>query len=126
RKEFETNRRILSFQEYLALLAEEPERQLRGSAQYLVDMLDHFGKTPLSIEETAPLDHTTVYRFHLFDLPIEGVAPKLVGQEEVQSEIYHTLVSFARQGMSNKLVLLHGPNGSAKSTLIQGLMGGME
>src|SRR5262249_16069804 len=39
---------------------------------------------------------------------------------------YRSLNAFARQGINNKLVLLHGPNGSAKSSLIHSLMGGIE
>jgi serine protein kinase len=37
----------------------------------------------------------------------------------VQLETYDVLKSFVRDGRPNKLVLLHGPNGSAKSTFIR-------
>lgn len=119
KKEFESNKRILSFEEYLALLGEQAPRQVRGTAQYAVDMMDYFGKTSSS-------DPATPVRFKLFDLPVDGQAPKVVGQEQVQNQIYRTLKSFARSRFNNKLVLLHGPNGSAKSSLIHALMGGME
>lgn len=125
RKDFETNRRILSFEEYLALLSEKPEQQLRGSAKYILDMLDFYGKEPVVHAKEASSNEPPIYRFRVFDSPIDGMAPKLVGQEEVQTEIYNTLQSFVRQGMNNKLILLHGPNGSAKTTLIHALMGGM-
>lgn len=119
RKDFESNRRVLAFDEYLALIAERPEQQLRGSAQYALSMLDHYGKT--KIEGDGEL-----YRFHLFDQPVDGIAPKVVGHERVQTQIYKALQSFVQQGMNNKLLLLHGPNGSAKSTIIHALMEGME
>ena len=121
KKEFDSNRRVLSFDEYLGLLAEKPETHLRGCAQYLVDMMDHFGKKPKNPNEKSP----SVFRFKLFD-EADGVVPKLIGQEEVQTHIYNSLRSFARQGISNKLVLLHGPNGSAKSTIAHSLMHAME
>ncbi|MGE0616160.1 MAG: serine protein kinase PrkA [Bacteriovoracia bacterium] len=125
RKNFESSRRILSFEEYLQLIREQPNLQLRGAAQYFVDMMDFYGKT---VEATIPgaASDKKIYRFKLFDFPIEGITPKAVGQEEVQTQIYNTLKTFTRQGMNNKLILLHGPNGSAKTTLIHGLMGGLE
>jgi serine protein kinase len=117
RKEFEANRRILSFDEYVALVGERPADQLRGSAKYLADMMDHHGRDELDSGLT---------RFRVFDEPLDGSAPKVVGQEEVQNHIYRSLRTFSRQGINNKLVLLHGPNGSAKSSIVHALMGGIE
>ena len=126
KKEFDSNRSILSFDEYVSLFAEFPERQTRGSASYLADMMDHFGKTPLP-QAGGPAGATsTGFRFHLFDLPTDGLAPKVVGQEGVQNHIYRVLRTFTRQGLNNKLILLHGPNGSAKSSIAHALMGGLE
>jgi serine protein kinase len=123
RKEFEANRRVLSYDEYLALLGEQPDRQMRGSARYMADMMDHYGRDPLPQEgHGTPLPQ----RFKLFDLPIEGISRKVIGQEQVQNQIYRALRTFTRQGANNKLLLLHGPNGSAKSTIVLALMGGLE
>jgi serine protein kinase len=125
KKEFDSNRRILSFDEYLLLVSDQPEKQTRGSARYLGDMMDHFGTT-----ELAPNDPSYAmgvhHRFGLFDRPVDGIVPKIVGQEIVQNQIYRSLKTFARQGFNNKLVLLHGPNGSAKTSIIHSLMAGME
>ena len=119
KREFEAGRRILSFSEYLMLLAERPEAQLRGSARYVVDMIDHFGRSHFSPPgESLSARAPSAHRYGVFDLPVDGSAPKVVGQEEVQTSIYRTLQGFARQGINNRLVLLHGPNGSAKSTMI--------
>ena len=129
KKDFESNRRLLSFDEYVQLIAERPEVHLRGCAEYMTDMMDHYGKTPVSgnatSQESEEKLHGT-FRFHLFDFPIEGVVPKLVGQEAVQTQIYNCLRTFVRQGMNNKLILLHGPNGSAKSTIAHAMMASME
>jgi predicted Ser/Thr protein kinase len=116
---FDRARAVLSFDEYLGVLAENPERQLRGSAQYMADMMDYFGKTAASDPASGIED-----RFRVFDATPSS--RKVVGLEAVQNAIYRSLRTFERQGFNNKLILLHGPNGSAKSSLIHALMTGME
>ncbi len=126
KKAFESNRRLLTFDEYLSLMAEKPEQQLRGSARYALDMMDWHGKTPVPQKEQLPSLSVGLQRFKLFDFPIDGTTHKVVGQEIVQNQIYRALRTFARQGYNNKLLLLHGPNGSAKSSIIHALMAGLE
>jgi predicted Ser/Thr protein kinase len=125
RKEFDSNRKILSFDEYLHLLAENPARQLRGSARYMADMMDSFGKTELTPSDPSWQTGATV-RFKLFDRPVGDIAARIVGQELVQGHIYRSLKAFSRGGLNNKLILLHGPNGSAKSSIMHAMMAGME
>src|SRR6185369_15657531 len=60
-----------------------------------------------------------VRRFHLFDAPWAGGEDRLFGQEHVQNGVYRVLRSFVQDGRPNKLILLHGPNGSAKSTFVR-------
>jgi len=115
---FDRSRSVLSFDEYLGVLAENPERALRGSAAYMADMMDSFGKTPA--DPASGLED----RFRVFEATASS--RKVVGLESVQHGIYNSLRTFERQGFNNKLVLLHGPNGSAKSSLIHALMIGME
>ncbi len=120
RDDFTRNRRVLSFAEYLSLVVAEPGRQLRSSTQYITDCFDHYGTSQV----TYPWGE--VRRFHLFDAPWAGGEDKLFGQEHVQNAVYRTLRSFVQDGRPNKLVLLHGPNGSAKSTFIRLLGRGLE
>jgi serine protein kinase len=110
--EFKKNQQILSFEEYLKLIDQKPRIHLRGSSQYAADTLDFFGKTG------------EVY--NVFHQPMDGVTARVVGQEVVQKQVYNALKAFARQGQNNRLILLHGPNGSAKSTLVSALMQGLE
>ena len=47
-RDFLQDRSILSFEEYLELFLQGPHSQVRNSAQYLRDVLDHFGTAPVS------------------------------------------------------------------------------
>ena len=125
RQRYEAERRVLSFEEYLELVAKHPARHTRDAARYVRDCLDHFG----TYDVERPTG--TVRRFRLFDLPFEddhdGARREyLVGQEQVQETLYRTLSNFAREGRSNRLLLLHGPNGSAKSTFAACVLKGLE
>jgi len=110
---FAHNRRVLSFGEYLELVMAEPHRQLRASSQYLVDCFDHYGST------LVDYPWGQVRRFHLFDCPWDDGRDRLIGQEAVAAQVYRAAQNFVRDGAVNKLVLLHGPNGSAKSTMVR-------
>ena len=102
--EFKANQQILSFADFLKLIDAKPKTHLRASAQYAADMLAHFGQ------------NGEVYK--IFD-------QKVIGLERVQHQIEQILSAFAKLGTNNRLILLHGPNGSAKSTLISAFMEGM-
>jgi predicted Ser/Thr protein kinase len=56
----------------------------------------------------------------VFDLETH-LRPKIVGCEPVHEDIYHALGEFVAQGMTNKLILMYGPNGSAKSSTVDAL-----
>jgi serine protein kinase len=113
RDDFTRNRRVMAFAEYLNLVLAEPLRQLRSSTQYMVDCFDYYGTSMVKYPWGE------VRRFHLFDAPWAGGEDRLFGQEPVQNGVYRVLRSFVQDGRPNKLILLHGPNGSAKSTFIR-------
>src|SRR5688572_14229337 len=123
-RDFEQERRVLSFQEYLELFASDPVRHSRDASRYLRDTFEHYGKVTLD----RPWGTET--RFRLFDLPFvddgAGAPDALVGQEAIQGELYRVLSNFAREGRPNRIVLMHGPNGSAKSTAAACIMRALE
>ena len=121
-KRFQKGRRVLSFAEYLDLFASDPVRHARDSSRYLRDCFDHYGT--VSVEQ--PWGRFT--RWRLFDLPWDPTQAHhaLIGQEQVQEEIYRSISNFVREGRPNRLVLLHGPNGSAKSTIVACIMRALE
>ncbi len=120
RDNFARNRRVISFGEYLSLFGTDPAQQLRSAGQYLRDVFDYFGTEPIRTPRGPMI------RWRLFDCPWDGGKDALVGQEEVQAAVYRLVSNFAREGRTNRLVLLHGPNGSAKSTFVACLQRGME
>jgi predicted Ser/Thr protein kinase len=120
RESFARNRRVMSFGEYFSLFAGDASRQVRSAAQYVRDVFDHFGteivRTPRGLQT----------HWKLFDCPWDGGKDALAGQEEVQAAVYRLVSNFAREGRTNRLILLHGPNGSAKSTFVASLQRAME
>ena len=110
----------LSFSEYLHQLQEDPAGQCRGAARYLVDTFDYFGSQVID----TPTGRKT--RYHLFDAEFADRQGRVAGQEEAQHAIYKLLTNFAREGHTTRLILLHGPNGSAKTSLIRAMTRAVE
>lgn len=117
---FVANRMILSFEEYVDLFQREPRRQARSAAQYLRDAMDSFGFA----DSDGPVGR--LRRFHLFDAPFDAGEGRIAGQEETQAAIYRQVSNFVRAGRVNKLILLHGPNGSAKTSIVNALVRALE
>ena len=97
-----------SFDEYMKIFEKEPAREVRSSNLYLKDMFDYFGRSPQG-------------GFNLFTREHPD-APPVHGQTYVQQRIYLALQNFIEEGFNNKFLLLVGPNGSSKSSLIKKIM----
>ena len=123
-RDFREERRLLSFREYVTLFATDPVRHSRDASRYVRDMFDFYGRASVQ----RPWGSST--RFKLFDLPFleehDANHDALVGQDAVQFEIYRALNNFVREGRPNRILLLHGPNGSAKSTVAACIMRALE
>jgi serine protein kinase len=117
--EFQATRRLLSFDEWFALLSAEPTIHARSAAQYVRDAFEHFGTRSVRTPKGQ------IQRLCLFDSEFDGWH-RLVGQEEAQNELSEAIEGFVRLGRVNKLLLLHGPNGSAKSTMLESLQRALE
>jgi serine protein kinase len=120
RETFAHKRLLMSFAEYFALFGADPARHSRSAAQYLRDVFDFFGTANVK-SSRGPLT-----RWNLFDCAWDDGKDSLMGQEEVQASVYRLISNFAREGRTNRLILLHGPNGSSKSTFVAILQRGME
>lgn len=117
---FASLQQILSFDEYLREVLKAPHLHARNAAGYMRDMFDAYGV------DTARGTRGSVRRFRLFDAPFNEGATQVFGQEEVQGEVYRHLTSFVERGRVDKLIMIHGPNGTAKSTFVECIMAGLE
>lgn len=117
---FESDRALLAFDDYLDEVSAHPERHLRDSNRYLYDAVRSFGSS--SVER--PYGRFT--RYHIFDAPFDHGVDAVSGQEEAQTQLVGLLDDFIREGRANRLILLHGPNGSAKTSMISCLQRGLE
>jgi serine protein kinase len=113
KQDYGATRRVMTFGEYMELFLADPRRHARNAAEYIVDSFEFFGDVEV---ETAV---NTERHWNLFDTPFEQGKDRLIGHARVQDHIYRILSNFRRQGLVNKLILLHGPNGSAKSSILE-------
>jgi len=115
-KEDQNRAEILSFNEYLDLFEKRPEQEIRPTYLYLADMMNYFG-------QEQKKQGLTFYK--LFELDHDDTPP-VFGQHKIQEAIIQNLKNFSEEGFNNKFILLVGPNGSAKSSLIRKFMKGAE
>ncbi|HVR75244.1 MAG TPA: serine protein kinase PrkA, partial [Planctomycetota bacterium] len=112
--------RVRSFDQFLTDFTKCPRLYLRTAAQYLVEMFDSLGS-----REVSRVGRKAV-RYRAFDRDFSSGEALVVGQERIQEEVYRNLLAFAHRGKSDKMLLLHGPNGSGKTTMIECIAGGLE
>lgn len=117
KNDFEKQNFILSYQEYLDVFVKNPKKLTRNAAEYMLDMFDYFGVENCSSSKK---------HFKLFDRSREKGRAKIIGQDDAHNMIYSVLEQFVRQGRIDKLMLLHGPNGSSKSSTAEAIAHALE
>ncbi|MDD9950762.1 MAG: hypothetical protein OXT67_04260 [Zetaproteobacteria bacterium] len=114
------NQVIMTFGEYIKRVKANPRQHLRSATDYVLDTIEHFGKTePASTSPHQPI------KYHMFAMGTES-GQSIIGGERAQAEIYSSLKSSQASPKSSKLLLLHGPNGSAKSSTVDSIAHGMQ
>ncbi|MDE0957139.1 MAG: serine protein kinase [Planctomycetota bacterium] len=110
-----------SFHDYLQIAYENPD-VLRSAFQRIYDMICTEGSEP-----SKQLDARDVSHWNFFDDPVEKGNNAVFGLDQP----LHQLVSFFKSaahgyGTEKRVLLLHGPVGSAKSTIVHLLKRGLE
>ena len=99
---------VLAFEDYMKLFEKNPAKEIRPTNIYLRDMFDYYGSNANGSYSLFTREHAD--------------APPVHGQIKTQKRIYNFLQNFMEEGFNNKFILLVGPNGSSKSSLIKKIM----
>lgn len=109
-----------SFEEYLDIVREDP-RVARNAYQRLYDMIMMFGT------ETYTEYKKQIVRYKFFDDPFDNGKDAIFGIDVHLMKLVRVFKSAAlRYGPEKRVILLHGPVGSAKSTIARLLKKGLE
>ena len=110
-----------SFQQYLDLARANPQ-VTRNAFQRMYDMILSYGSETY---EASRGEKRTHYRF--FSDPIDNGRDAVYGLDEPLEYLVNALKSAARgYGIEKRVLLLHGPVGSSKSTIARMLKKGLE
>lgn len=109
-----------SFEEYMALLRERPEIA-RTSYERLYDMILTHG-TEEYVDNKKKITH---YKF--FSDDVNGGADAIFGLDIPLMRVVNVIKAAAkRYGTEKRIILLHGPVGSSKSTIVRLMKKGLE
>jgi serine protein kinase len=109
-----------TFTEYLDLVAENPT-VARNAFQRVYDMIMSYGSEPFNHFKQEFI------RYHFFGDPIDKGADAIYGLERPLMQLVDFFKSAAQgYGTERRILLLHGPVGSSKSTIARLLKKGLE
>ena len=109
-----------SFEDYLQIVREQPE-VTRNAFQRLYDMVVSYGA-----EEYID-NKKKLIRYPFFKDPIDGGKDAIYGLDIPLMRLVHVLQAAAQgYGPEKRIILLHGPVGSSKSTIARLLKKGLE
>ena len=109
-----------SFADYLDIVRED-QRVGRSAFQRLYDMIVSHG------QEVYTRNRETLIHFNFFDDPFENGTDAIYGIDKPLMDLVQIFRSAAhRYGTERRVILLHGPVGTAKSTIVRLLKKGLE
>ena len=118
KRDFEGQHWSGSFADYLARLERDP-RPARNAWQRMLDMIESHGR--------VAADGKKAVRWKIFDDPFSGGRDAVYGLDTPLSELVDVIRAGARSlGPERRILLLHGPVGSSKSTIARLLKRGLE
>ncbi len=109
-----------TLEDYLEIVRHDP-RVARTAFQRMYDMIVSYGQTEY------PHYRETLVHYHFFDDPFENGRDAVFGLDKPLMDLVRIFQSAARRyGTERRVLLLHGPVGTAKSTIVRLLKKGLE
>lgn len=109
-----------SYREYLAMVLERPQIA-RSSFQRIYDMISGYGREKYTEYKKE------VYHYNFFDDPLDNGRDAIFGLDVHLNKLVNVFKAGAsRYGPEKRVILLHGPVGSSKSTITRLLKKGIE
>ena len=109
-----------TFEEYLELVRQDPAIT-RAAFERVYDMIVSYGSTEYA------RNRETLIHYNFFDDPFENGKDAVFGLDKPLMELVRIFQSAARRyGTERRVLLLHGPVGTAKSTIVRLLKKGLE
>src|SRR3954451_10178762 len=109
-----------TFSEYLDIVVENPS-VARNAFQRVYDMVTSYG------QESFTQFKQEMTRYHFFSDPVDKGADAIFGLERPLTQLVDFFKSAAQgYGTEKRILLLHGPVGSSKSTIARLLKKGLE
>jgi len=119
-EQFRRKNWIGNFEQYLDLVRERPQ-VTRNAFQRVYDMILSYGTT------TYESCREKRVRYRFFDDPDDGGRDAVFGLDSALEHLVHAFKSAAQgYGIEKRVLLLHGPVGSSKSTIARLLKKGLE
>ncbi|MCR4315364.1 MAG: hypothetical protein NUW37_03335 [Planctomycetes bacterium] len=97
-----------------------PRKYSRTSYQYLADMIEFFGKH--TFEESGE----KLTRYHLFDDPFSDGKSRIFGLDRTIARLMKYIKAAAREEGRERIYVLNGPVGTAKTSMIELISRGLE
>ncbi|MEQ8835380.1 MAG: serine protein kinase, partial [Lacipirellulaceae bacterium] len=120
RDKFRRKNWVGTFAEYLDIVKENP-KVTRSAYQRLYDMILSYG---VDVEKKG---REKIYRYRFFDDPTNDGKDAVFGLREPLHKLVNALKSAAFEyGIEKRVLLLHGPVGSSKSTIVRLLKQGLQ
>lgn len=121
---FKLSKQVLTFEEFLGEIFNNPNKYLRSSSQYTLDAIDYWNKVcGIDENEKIKIFGIELKPFAFAAKPWESELLKektgICGQEIVLNEIYNTLAINAKKDHPDHMIVLHGPNATGKTLVLE-------
>ncbi|MEA3378889.1 MAG: hypothetical protein U9Q69_04585 [Nanoarchaeota archaeon] len=118
--DFQRLQKIFTFQEFLKYTMENPNLAIRTSYQYLNDAIKFYGVSQIKdCGETIPT-------YGIFKDPFNNGTNQIFGAQRALHNIVDEIRSSAMEEGKERMIMIHGPPGTAKTAIVDLLAEGLK